>query len=89
MNRPVSVLLPSHADKQPLRSRRRWLAKLDWNLGGFAGPYSVGWIRQSTNSFTAGLDFLAAAGIAAGVVGIDARARETQRTTRHTIQHVP
>jgi len=30
------------------------------NLGGFIGPYAVGWIRDSTQSYEAGLFFLAA-----------------------------
>jgi ACS family tartrate transporter-like MFS transporter len=25
------------------------------NLGGFAGPYIVGWVRQTTGNFNAGL----------------------------------
>ena len=29
------------------------------NLGGFVGPYLVGWIRQSTGSFSAGMGALA------------------------------
>ncbi len=29
------------------------------NLGGFAGPYAVGWIRDATRSYAAGLYFLA------------------------------
>jgi hypothetical protein len=30
------------------------------NLGGYVGPFVVGWIKDSTNSFEAGLYFLAA-----------------------------
>ena len=29
------------------------------NLGGFVGPYAIGWIKDSTHSFEAGLYFLA------------------------------
>ena len=29
------------------------------NLGGFVGPYAVGWIRESTDSYAAGIYFLA------------------------------
>jgi nitrate/nitrite transporter NarK len=29
------------------------------NLGGFVGPYAVGWIKDSTHSYEAGLYFLA------------------------------
>jgi len=28
------------------------------NLGGFVGPYVVGWIKDATQSFEAGLYFL-------------------------------
>ena len=38
------------------------------NLGGFAGPYVVGWIRQSSGSYTAGLNFLAACAVASAVI---------------------
>jgi len=38
------------------------------NLGGFAGPYIMGWIKDSTGSFQAGLYVLAGFGIAAAVV---------------------
>jgi ACS family tartrate transporter-like MFS transporter len=30
------------------------------NLGGFLGPYAIGWIRQTTGGFTGALYFLAA-----------------------------
>ena len=38
------------------------------NLGGFAGPYIMGWVKDTTGSFKAGLYVLAAFGIAAAVV---------------------
>jgi len=38
------------------------------NLGGFAGPYMMGWVREATGSFKAGLYVLAAFGIAAAFV---------------------
>ena len=34
------------------------------NLGGFVGPYAVGWIKDSTGSYEAGLYFLAACALA-------------------------
>lgn len=37
------------------------------NLGGFAGPYLVGWLKDVTGSFTAGLVALTIALVAAGV----------------------
>ena len=38
------------------------------NLGGFAGPYVVGWAKQATNSFTGGLYALAALTLAGAIV---------------------
>ena len=38
------------------------------NIGGFAGPYAVGYLRDATGSTTAGLVVLAGAYIAAGIV---------------------
>ena len=48
------------------------------NIGGFAGPYAVGWIREATGSFTWGLIFVAAGllltGIAVALLGHDTKA---------------
>src|SRR5262249_51368247 len=38
------------------------------NLGGFAGPYLVGWIKQTTGSFSAGMGALAVAVASAAVL---------------------
>ena len=38
------------------------------NLGGFAGPYVIGWIRDSTQSYVAGLWFLAACALASAAL---------------------
>ena len=38
------------------------------NIGGFAGPYAVGWLKDATGGTTAGLLALAAAYVLAGVV---------------------
>ncbi len=38
------------------------------NLGGYVGPFVVGWIKDSTNSFQAGLYFLAACALAGAVI---------------------
>jgi ACS family tartrate transporter-like MFS transporter len=38
------------------------------NLGGFVAPSIVGWIRESTGSFEAGLYFLAALAFSAVIV---------------------
>jgi ACS family tartrate transporter-like MFS transporter len=42
------------------------------NLGGFIGPYLVGWIREATGSFAPGLMVLAAACLAAGLLALAA-----------------
>ena len=38
------------------------------NLGGFVGPYVVGWIKDATGSFEAGLYFLAACALASAII---------------------
>ena len=38
------------------------------NLGGFAGPYITGWIKQTTGSFTGAMLYLAASLAAAGLL---------------------
>ena len=38
------------------------------NLGGFVGPYVIGWIKDATGEITLGLVVLAAGPIMAGVV---------------------
>jgi len=38
------------------------------NLGGYVGPFVVGWIKDSTNSFEAGLYFLAACALLGAVI---------------------
>jgi ACS family tartrate transporter-like MFS transporter len=38
------------------------------NLGGYIGPFVVGWIKDSSRSFEAGLYFLAASAIACAVI---------------------
>jgi ACS family tartrate transporter-like MFS transporter len=40
------------------------------NLGGFAGPYVVGWIRDATQSYELGLVFLAACALLSGVIAL-------------------
>ena len=38
------------------------------NLGGYVGPFIVGWIKDSTGSFEAGLYFLAASALLSGII---------------------
>jgi len=40
------------------------------NLGGFVGPYIVGWIKDSTQSYASGLYFLAACPFTSGVIAL-------------------
>jgi ACS family tartrate transporter-like MFS transporter len=40
------------------------------NLGGFVGPYAVGWIRDSTGSFKGGLYALAGLGVIAAIITV-------------------
>ena len=43
------------------------------NLGGYVGPFIVGWIKDSTNSFETALYFLAACTLASGALVFFAR----------------
>ncbi len=49
---------------------RRWIALINspGNLGGYVGPFIVGWIRQSTESFEIALYFLAACAATSALV---------------------
>jgi ACS family tartrate transporter-like MFS transporter len=38
------------------------------NLGGFVGPYAVGWIKDSTGDFSAALYFLAGSAVASALI---------------------
>jgi nitrate/nitrite transporter NarK len=40
-------------------------------LGGFAGPYAIGWIKDATGEITLGLVVLAACSIMAGIVVVN------------------
>jgi MFS transporter, ACS family, tartrate transporter len=40
------------------------------NLGGYVGPFVVGWIKDTTNSFEMALYFLAACSLASGVIAL-------------------
>jgi MFS family permease len=44
------------------------LASIYFTIGGFVGPYAVGWIKDATGSFEAGLYFLAACSLASAVI---------------------
>ena len=51
------------------------------NLGGYVGPFIVGWIKDSTKSFEMGLYFLAACAFASAVITYFAT-RATMGTTK-------
>src|SRR5690606_16315010 len=49
------------------------------NLGGFLGPYVIGWLRDTTGSFTAGLYFLAGSMALSGVLAVAVTAIRAER----------
>ena len=52
------------------------------NLGGYFGPFIVGWIKDSTGSFEAGLYFLAGCSLACALITlVAARAAGTAAAT--------
>jgi ACS family tartrate transporter-like MFS transporter len=59
------------------------------NLGGFAGPYMVGWIKDATGSFEAGLFGLAAWSFAAVVVTLLIVKKEDRPLPSAAIQNAP
>ena len=52
------------------------------NLGGYVGPFIVGWIKDSTNRFEMALYFLAACSLALGIVVFVARRASDARVDR-------
>jgi MFS transporter, ACS family, tartrate transporter len=50
------------------------------NLGGYVGPFIVGWIKDATGSFEAGLYFLAASALLSGIIAYLA-VQPTERTS--------
>jgi ACS family tartrate transporter-like MFS transporter len=60
------------------------------NLGGFAGPYIMGWVKDATGSFKAGLYVLAGFGIAAAIVAlmvVRSAPRPAERSTQINEAH--
>ena len=51
------------------------------NLGGYLGPFVVGWIKDATNSFEAGLYFLAACALIGAVITLLAPAASGRKTS--------
>jgi nitrate/nitrite transporter NarK len=50
------------------------------NLGGYVGPFIVGWIKDATGSFEAGLYFLAACALLSSIIAYLA-VQPTERTS--------
>jgi MFS transporter, ACS family, tartrate transporter len=57
------------------------------NLGGFLGPYLIGWARETTGSFTAGLMISAATLLASAMFVISLRRSAKLSLLQPTIQH--
>jgi MFS transporter, ACS family, tartrate transporter len=57
------------------------------NLGGFLGPYLIGWARETTGSFTAGLMISAATLLASAMFVISLRRAAKLSLLQTTIQH--
>ena len=48
------------------------------NLGGFTGPYAIGYLRTTTNSFMPGLLFLSASMLLSGVTVLMVKAHSAE-----------
>jgi len=57
------------------------------NLGGFAGPYVVGWLKDTTQSFEAGLYFLSTFFVLAAIVTMLAMRPSSRRVAPQSIGH--
>ena len=53
------------------------------NLGGFVGPYAIGYLKDATGSMSSGLYFLAASVVLAGILVLLIR-REDAKTVVHS-----
>jgi ACS family tartrate transporter-like MFS transporter len=45
------------------------------NLGGFAGPYAMGWLRDHTSSFAAGIGTLSAGAMISALLALSLKQR--------------
>jgi ACS family tartrate transporter-like MFS transporter len=59
------------------------------NLGGFLGPYVMGWMKDATGDYLAGLRFLAAAAVVSGILVITARVRGSADPIKSTAENLP
>jgi MFS family permease len=55
------------------------------NLGGFVGPYMVGWIKERTHNYQYGLISLAAMALVGGLVALTLRHATFTRTVRNEL----
>ena len=55
------------------------------NLGGFAGPYAVGWLKDATGTYQAGLYFLAGCAVLSAVIAFYAVHRPSPAGRRGTV----
>lgn len=51
-------------------------------IGGFAGPYAIGFLNDRTHSLTAGFGFIALAFIAAGSLVLTVRIEHSAETRK-------
>jgi ACS family tartrate transporter-like MFS transporter len=58
------------------------LANSMGNLGGFLGPFLIGWIKQATGSFQNGLIVLSAGMLLAGCISLAIRPRHDPSLVR-------
>ena len=56
------------------------------NLGGFVGPYVVGWIKDTTQSFEAGLYFLSACAVLAAIATMLALRPSSRRVAAQSLR---
>jgi ACS family tartrate transporter-like MFS transporter len=65
---PVFWTLPSLLLTEAAAAGSIGLINSVGNLGGFVGPYMMGWVEKTTGSFAGGLAILSAALLAAGAI---------------------
>ena len=71
MRRPVCASRSLGGSSRPRAAAAGAIALINAidNLGGYVGPFVVGWIKDTTNSFEMALYFLAASSLASGAIG--------------------
>jgi ACS family tartrate transporter-like MFS transporter len=83
---PPFWALPSSFLKGPAAAASIGFINALGSLGGFIGPYAIGYLRTSTGSFNSGLGYMALALLFGGVIVLfccrehSARARQHQKS---------